>query len=532
MILTPRRLFIVLGVLSAVAVIGFRGQSLLSERKRLLEQREAQVATQAQLIATYTARLYDSSGRIAHDVAAKIRNEHPSPAALRAYLAERASSTTVDDYVVYTGPDGSIIAMSEPAPNAGMNVSGRPGFEEHREGVERRVGTMTRSPVTGAVVYPLSDRLEDAQGRFAGTVGVAIRPTNVRQTAQRGPADPQLSIWTLDGRFVAATFVDFDTGGQAIPPPRPAGVGLPGAAATKDRGQITAAAPVDGWPLIAVASYDKKGVLAAWRLDLLENSVLILLVLAGVGALVWFGTRTADREEAAKQGFREASNVAAAALRDRELLLKEVHHRVKNSLLMTSSLIHLQGRQFEDEKVRGAFESTRQRLTSIGLVHEALYSGVDLAVVDLAVYLPKLVHEIAHAHGADERGVRMNIQIDSIQLSPEQATPVGLIVAEVVTNAFKHAFGPGGAGEIIIRGGIWPGDEVEVTVHDDGTGYPAAGEPGGGLGTRLIRALTEQLGGRLSFTSQGGAMFRLTFPRTGPQKPAESLADEPSAPAA
>src|SRR5688572_27747768 len=113
MISTPRRLFIALGVVSAVAVIGFRTQSLWLDRSRLLEQREAQAASQAQLAATFTARLYDGSARLLDETLAYIQANQPSPEALREHLAKRAEETSPDDYVVVLDRQGSIVALSE-----------------------------------------------------------------------------------------------------------------------------------------------------------------------------------------------------------------------------------------------------------------------------------------------------------------------------------------------------------------------------------------------------------------------------------
>jgi two-component sensor histidine kinase len=370
-----------------------------------------------------------------------------------------------------------------------------------------------RSRLTGSVIYSLGVRLDDRNGAFAGVVGVNVRPEGIKPTAERGPDAPLLSVWGQDGRFIAASFVDFDPTGRVVRPPTPPGLGIPGSPPRRDGG-IEASALVPGWPLVAVASYDVDGVLAGWRREVLENLALAGLVVLGVGALVWFGVRTADREEVAKRAALSAKATADAALKARDLLLKEVHHRVKNSLMMTSSLIYLQEREFADPEVRAAFEQTRRRLNSIGLVHEALYSGSSLEEVDLAGYLQRLLDEIAEGHGAAERGIRIVTEIEPLSLAPNQVTPVGLIVAEVITNAFKHAFGVNGSGVIKVTARLLNFNDIEIEVRDDGKGYaPPEGEGAKGLGTRLIAALSDQLGGVLSLSNAGGAAFRITFPR-------------------
>jgi two-component sensor histidine kinase len=523
MMLTPRRVFILLGVLAAVAIILFRGQALIAERERVLEQSETQVGSMAEATASYAARIYDSSGRLAQEVSDFVRRENPGPEAIRSFIASETAGSALDDYAVVLDEAGRMIAFSEgDVPPAGIEY-GSPTYEAYVRDANRQIEPVMLSRVSGGPIYSLTTNLVDSTGRFRGVVGVNFQPEGLRRTSERGPGDPMLSLWTTDGGFIAASFVDFGPDGRAIPPPKPPGLGIPGSDLERDPRQVAGAVSVDGWPLIAVASYEKEGLLAEWRRHTWENAAVIAVSLFGLSGLVWLGVRTADREEMAKQGFQEATAIAEEALKDRELLLREVHHRVKNSLLMTSSLLHLQARQFTAPTVRAAFESTGQRLTSIGLVHDALYSGSDIQKVDLSVYLPKLLHEIAHAHGADARGVIMNIQIDTIDLLPDRATPTGLILTEVVTNAFKHAFPDERGGEIIVRCSLSPHDEIDLTIHDDGKGYAdTSGLSPSGLGTKLIRALTEQLGGRMSFSSQGGAVFRMTFPRSGGPIPAEA----------
>lgn len=511
--LTPRRLFVVLGVLAALSIIGFRAQSLIGERAQVVQQKRAQAATLAQFAAAYSARLYDQSSRVARDVAAHLRDHPDSDDALHAYLKARAGDTSLDSYIVVLDANGRVRATSESAEVVPGNYGG-PGFAQHWTGNEQEIVPVLRSRITGAIIYSLSARLEDAHGRFLGVVGVNVRPEGIKPTAQRRPEEPLLAVWDQDGRFIAASFVDFDRNGRAIPTPKLPGVGLPGSPRSGPEA-ISASAAVQNWPLVAVASFDKAGVLAAWRRDVYEALAFAGLAVLGIGALVWLGVRTADREAGAKSAFQQASQVAAKAVSDRDLLMKEVHHRVKNSLMMTAGLIKLQERQFADPAVREAFEHTRARLNSIGLVHEALYSGSSFEDVDLSAYLTRLSEDLAEAYGAKARGVKVTTQFEPVRLAAHQTTPVGLIVAEVIANAFKHAFPANDGGEIVVRTRLANPDEIEIEIRDNGAGHKGAvaASAAGGLGTRLIDALTQQLGGSISIANEGGAALRLNFPR-------------------
>jgi two-component sensor histidine kinase len=507
--LTPRHLFLLLGLAFAVIVVAFRGQILWLEREHLLEQRRAQATTLVRFGASYTARIYDASSRLATEVADHVRTDNPDPEQLAAFLRSRTQNTTVNAYAVVLDKTGKLVASSEPAPR-GRDFGGA-GYVERVSTANRRVETVLRSSLTGAVIYPLAQTLVDRSGAFAGVVGINARPDGIRPTAARRPEDPQLSVWGLDGRFIAAAFVDFDANGRPIIPPKPGGVGLPNAPSRPAAGVIQASGPVEGWPLMIVASYDQSGVLAVWRQHVWENVGLVALLLAGVAALVWLGLMTARREEVAKANYLLAQQAAVGALHDRELLLKEIHHRIKNSLFLTSSLIHLQGRRFRDPEVRAAFESTQRRLSSIGLVHDALYSGQDFGEVDLSAYLPKLVEEAAAGYGAEARRIGVDVDVDPIRIPADRATSVALILTEVLTNAFKYAFSDRAHGRLSVVGRR-ADEEATITVQDDGPGFEQADLDASGLGTRLIRSLSDQIGGHFKFEHADGARFVLVFP--------------------
>jgi two-component sensor histidine kinase len=146
-------------------------------------------------------------------------------------------------------------------------------------------------------------------------------------------------------------------------------------------------------------------------------------------------------------------------------------------------------------------------------VHDVLYTGGDLSRVDLAVYLDKLTHDVADALGADTRAVTITIDVAPVSLTADQITPVGLIVSEVLTNAFKYAFTDRKHGTLMVQGRDL-GGEIEIVVRDDGAGKDKHKAGGGeGLGSTLIRSLTQQIGGSSSFSLEHGAEFRLRFPK-------------------
>lgn len=515
-LVTQRRLFILLGLLAAVVVLAVKAHSLVVERDQILTQRQAQAGTLAQFAATYSARLYDQSARVAREVADYIHRERPDPAELQRYLASRAADTIIDDYIVVVDAQGSVRATSQGLPTKNISFADLQPPASWVAGKPQIVPVM-RSRLTGSIIYSLSQRLEDEAGRYAGVVGVNVRPEGVRPTSARRPEDPILSVWSQNGQFIAASFVDFDASGRAIPPPRPGGLGTARSTpAGGKRASIAALEAVQGWPVFAVASFDKDGVLATWRRNVYEAAGLMAVVIAGIGILVVVGVKTADREAWARRELLEANAAKARALEERDLLMREIHHRVKNSLMMTSSLLNLQGRRFHDPEVREAFAAIKGQLHSIGLVHEALYNGSSLEAVDVQAYLERLLGELAKAYGSDARRIALNLVAEPLLLAPHQTTPLGLIVAEGVTNAFKHAFGAEGDGQITVQVRLANPDEILLEIRDDGEGYrTVASSTETGLGSRLIEALAHQLGGTIALSNEGGAAFRLTFPRGG-----------------
>ena len=200
------------------------------------------------------------------------------------------------------------------------------------------------------------------------------------------------------------------------------------------------------------------------------------------------------------------------SLLEKEVLLKEVHHRVKNNLQIISSLLFLQKDAIDDPDVQERFEESRNRIASMALIHEELYRSGDLARVDLKEYLERLVPKVVQSlRGPKSIGFALNLT--ACHATVDKAIPFGLIINELVTNAVKHAFA--GRQEGTIRLTVTrEGDQVQAVVEDDGAGLPENFHPDAvkSLGMQLVVQLTRQLRGALSFgPAAPGTIFRLTF---------------------
>jgi two-component sensor histidine kinase/sensor domain CHASE-containing protein len=202
----------------------------------------------------------------------------------------------------------------------------------------------------------------------------------------------------------------------------------------------------------------------------------------------------------------------AAALNAQEILLRELHHRVKNNLQVIASLFSLQARYLPDPRSREIFEESRNRVFSIALAHEKLYRSKDLGRIDFSEYARNLVSHL-HSNLAPSAPINVVTDIQAVTLPVETAIPCGLVINELVTNAFKHAFPGGrqGAIRVVLR-------EVDparwlVAVEDDGIGLPAQISLGktDSLGLDLVSILATQLGAEVEVTRDKGTSFRLTF---------------------
>jgi two-component sensor histidine kinase len=194
---------------------------------------------------------------------------------------------------------------------------------------------------------------------------------------------------------------------------------------------------------------------------------------------------------------------------ENELLLKEIHHRVKNNLEMVSSLLLLQSRQVDDPSVREVMEEGQQRVQSIGIVHQKLYQGDNLSCIEMKDYFINLSEGILDTFAAEDR-IQIECIMDKLELDVDTAVPLGLIVNELLTNALKYAFPNGQSGVVKIQLEATDADSLRLEVADNGVGKTAQTK-GTGFGSQLIALLTQQLGGTLQEEVQNGTLVRLEF---------------------
>jgi PAS domain S-box-containing protein len=201
------------------------------------------------------------------------------------------------------------------------------------------------------------------------------------------------------------------------------------------------------------------------------------------------------------------------SLREKEALLKEIHHRVKNNLQVVTSLLGLQSRAATDEQTRKMFQESQNRIHSMALLHESLYQSNNLSMIAFPDYIRQLASHLFHSYGVGGDRIHLRTNLDELYLNLDSAVPCGLIINELVSNSLKYAFPGGREGEV----------RIELREHSDGLARLVVADNGIGLrsdidwstarslGLRLVRSLAEQLGAKIEVKSNTGTEVQLIF---------------------
>jgi len=203
-----------------------------------------------------------------------------------------------------------------------------------------------------------------------------------------------------------------------------------------------------------------------------------------------------------------------ASLREKEILLKEIHHRVKNNLQIINSLLRLRARSIEDEQILTMFKECQNRIKSIALVHETLYRSKELDKIDFSEYIKGLVNYLFKTYKVDSTMIELDVKAENVFLDINTAVPCGLIITELVSNSLKYAFPNGRKGKVFIELNINLNEEkITMIVGDNGIGLTEEKfNNAKTLGLQLVKDLVSQLGGEIKIEHGKGAVFRISFP--------------------
>ncbi|NJL52193.1 MAG: GAF domain-containing protein [Hydrococcus sp. SU_1_0] len=201
------------------------------------------------------------------------------------------------------------------------------------------------------------------------------------------------------------------------------------------------------------------------------------------------------------------------SLKQKEVLLKEIHHRVKNNLFVVSTLLDFQSNYVDDPQIIKLLENCQNRITAMAIVHQHLYGNSELDRINFASYIESLLENLAYSQGSRERNINLILDLEPIELNIESANPCGLIVNELISNALEHGFGDRNSGNIWLKLKYNAANQVVLTVQDDGVGF----KPGldlynsDSLGLELVCTLVEQLEGAISLDQAQGTKIEIAF---------------------
>lgn len=267
------------------------------------------------------------------------------------------------------------------------------------------------------------------------------------------------------------------------------------------------------WGLLIAHQCEQPRQWQSWEIALLEQ-------LATQLAIAIQQSEIYEQLQIELQRSKKAEETIKASLNEKELLLKEVHHRVKNNLQVISSLFSLQSQYIEDPQILSILSDSQNRIGSMALIHEKLYHSSNLAKIDFADYIQNLVSNLFASYNISPNLIRLKLHISNISLNLDRAIPCGLLINELVTNSLKHAFPKQQAGEISIDFSVNPKGKVCLIVKDTGVGLPEGLDLQmiNSLGLRLVRALTRQLKGKLEVFNSNGTVFQIIFPQASAGK--------------
>ncbi|NYB52316.1 MAG: PAS domain S-box protein [Methanobacteriaceae archaeon] len=200
------------------------------------------------------------------------------------------------------------------------------------------------------------------------------------------------------------------------------------------------------------------------------------------------------------------------SLNEKEMLLKEIHHRVKNNLMIISSLLNLQSRYIKDKESQDIFKESQNRARSMALIHERLYQSTDLKRIDFGDYIRTLSQELFRTYATGKGNIELKLQVEDVFLDINTAIPLGLIVNELLTNSLKHAFPQEREGEIMVSL-ISEDGFYFLIVKDNGVGIPEDFDylNAGSLGLQMVNSLTQQIDGEIELIRSGGTEFKIKF---------------------
>lgn len=486
-----------------LAAIGGLGSLMIWQNYRaVLEAGEARAKSSAQIVAAHMEWMIEASDQALRRIDAALGGE-PIRVSAGATADIRQAVGDLPAGFQYSVYDETGHLRMSSAPDAiGIGVWDREYFQRLREGDAIVISPQLEERLSGERVFVIARRIS-RNGQFHGAASIAIPTRTLDEfwsTMELGPRST-VSVIRADGWLVARhpqldqtidlsrspLFTDYLSASSS---------GFYHSAVSPADGlsRIVGYRKVDNWPLVATAGVERGEALQHFSTSLWVG-LAVGLPTIGLLVLGTFWIVRLLRADAARRLELEH------ALERNEFLLREVHHRVKNNLQAVSSLVQLQPLPKEGK------EGLARRIAAMVAVHEQIYEADQFDRVELAPYAERLVKEIAAGFSDD---IRVETKLEPLSIGRDQALSVGLIINEIVSNAFKHAFASKSEGRLMVELSR-EGENARLLIEDDGPGY-SPGNGRKGMGSRLIAGFVAQLGGVLNIDASRGTTVVVTFP--------------------
>jgi two-component sensor histidine kinase len=452
-----------------------------------------------------------------------------------------------------------------------------PGFEQSRGG-QPALGRIGAVPGSNATVLPIFVSSEGKAGPQA-TVAAALRLDWLAGQVGKGAANGNLGLWLVDAASqphplggVSDDRLPAPQSQQALFSSATSAARVAARDGVSRRGEPFAYAmgPVRGGYTL-LAAYRSAAIQAAAR-DALIRHLLEVAITLIVGLLImgggtdravvqplkrltaavnrWRGggpfdglslegmpTEVVDLSHAfshATGALAEHEAQLRGAIAQQQLLMQEIHHRVKNNLQIVASLLNLQASRIRAPEAKAEFQAARDRVRALATLHRHLYADGELRTINMRSFLMELAGQLFHAMGEREGDrITLSVVAPELQMSSDQAVPLSLIVTEAVSNAIKYAFPGGRRGRISVH--LTAGeDTAHLVIEDDGIGIPAGGGesesgPRDGLGIQLIRGFARQLGATLTVQEGNGTRYEVDIPLLAERAESDERVDEVNA---
>ncbi|HEY6631298.1 MAG TPA: histidine kinase dimerization/phosphoacceptor domain -containing protein [Rhizobiaceae bacterium] len=469
--------------------------------KAALNAAEARAVSSAQVVAAHIEWMMEASDQALRRIDAAI-GDNPVGSAHNAVADIRAAVGDLPEGFQYSVYDetGSLRYSSVPEA-VGIRVSDREYFQRLRDGEPMVISPQLEERLSGERVFVVA-RAITRKGKFHGAASIAIPTKSMDEFWSLLELGPRSTVGVVrtDGWLVARhpqLPETIDLSGTPLftdhVPASQAGFYHNASTVADGLSRIIGYRSLEHWPIVATTGIERSEALQAFwvslRGGLLVGVPLLSLLVLGIFWILRLLRTDAEQRSALEQ-----------ALQRNKFLMREIHHRVKNNLQAVSALVRLQPLP-QDLK-----NDMARRIAAMVAVHEQIYGADQFEHIDVGPYVERLTREVAEGF----RGhVTIETQLEPLRLGPDQALPLGLIINEVVTNAFKHAFSNRTDGRLVVKLSV-DGKMARLAIEDDGPGY----QPGrkGGMGSKLIDGFVAQLRGTLDVAAASGTTVVVSFP--------------------